>query len=148
MITVIVINNNLKQPASWDHISWTAGHEHSHTVNKFIYRRHKNQLLLPILIHRNPIHCSQCYCTVHFDITVQSRTSPFKKRLKSQVVSLSITLWRPYADSMHSATDCRRPNHSKYSPSPLDPLRFQRNVPLCTRLCAGCTNILNTAVCG
>jgi len=66
---------------------------------------------------------------------------------KGQVVSLIITLWRPHAVSTHSATDCRRPDHSKYSPSPLDPLRSQSNVPLCT-LCAGCTGVLNTAVCG
>jgi len=63
-------------------------------------------------------------------------------------VSLSITAWRPYVVCMHSATDCRHPDHRKYSASPSDPFRSQRNVPLCTTLCAGCTTVLNTAVCG
>jgi hypothetical protein len=51
---------------------------------------------------------------------------------KSQFVSLSSTLWRPYGVSMHSATDCRRPHHRTYSASPSDRLRSQRNVAMFT----------------
>jgi hypothetical protein len=65
---------------------------------------------------------------------------------KSQVVSLNITLWRPYAVSMHSATDCRRPYHSKYLPSPLDRLLSQL-LSLCAQECGLAVQLFWTQQC-
>lgn len=62
-------------------------------------------------------------------------------------MSLSITLWRPYAVSVHSATVCRRPYHSKYSPSNLDLLRSQL-MSLCAQHCIDCRTAMNTTVRG
>jgi hypothetical protein len=45
---------------------------------------------------------------------------------------------------MHSATRCVRPDHRKFSASPLDPLCSQL-MPLCEQHCAGCTAVLNRA---
>jgi len=99
----------------------------------------------------NGIHiadrCTHRFSKYRFIFLYKPRQDLTRPATKSQVVSLNITLWRPYAVSMHSATDCRRPYQSKYSASSLEPLRSKTNVPLCTRLCAGCTSVPITAIC-
>jgi hypothetical protein len=138
IIIIIIPNKYMEQRASWNTISCTAGNERPYILHNFSYHRQKNLLVVRIQCQRNPIHSSHCYCKVNYDIFVRYTPRTLKNASKGQVVSLSVTLWRPcivnYNVSIHSTTDCRCPDHRQYSLLPLYPLRSQRNVPLCTVL--------------
>jgi hypothetical protein len=130
----------MKQPSPWYSISYPARYECPLTLRKLTSvttgKRSSNwSIFWAKVIHVSTLKFSENASLILLCSLDQNLS---RKSKEGQVVSLSITALRPYTVSMHSATHCRRPDHRKYSTSPLDLLRSQRNVPLCTLLKTVC----------
>ena len=140
----------MEQLATRDSTSCQCSHERPPTLCNISYHCQKNHLSLPILGHVNPIHCSHRSLTIQFRYFCANYSKPFQERHKEAMLC-----HKALHSEGHKLSVCTVPLTVYVQTTGGTQLRphtrsFPIEIPLCAyceRLCAGCTTVLNAAVC-